>query len=315
LNLKPVVLCTFLAALIFSSVWLVEPARSQTQEQVITILPDGSVSPATPSIQRNGNTYLFTGDVNARGISIQKAGITIDGAGHVLLGPYNGTQSLWIIGNGPNQTVTNDSELWSTGIDAATGEIGNLTIQNLNVENFSIGIYLWTAGNIVRNNAFVEGIVGILVSGADNTITSNYIADNKNGVFFGSIGPNYLPTNIQIYENRFVNNIRQLSGCVCVDYNLTEPEHYWDNGTVGNYWSDYNGTEIGHTGIGSTPYIIDPLNMDRFPLTTSTVSPPTPPTDIHIDFAIGALIAVVVIAAVVIIRRRTKKPMPSILNV
>ena len=306
------VLCAFLAVLMFSTLWLAGPARSQTQEQVITILTDGSLSPSSEPIQRNGNTYLFTGDVYARGISIERAGITIDGAGHTLMGPYNGTQSLWIIGNGPNQTVTNDSELWSTGIDAVTNDIGNLTIQNLNVKNFSIGIYLWTSGNTITGNAFADGIVGILVSGADNTITSNYIADNKNGVFFGSNGPSYLPANIKIYENRFVNNTRQLSGCVCVDYNTTEGKHYWDNGTVGNFWSDYNGTEIGHTGIGSNPYVIDPLNLDRYPLTTSSVTPPTPTADLHLEFALAVVaIALVAVAAAVVLRRRRKRQAPN----
>jgi len=291
----------------FSLLLQTESVRGQPQGQVITILPDGSLSPPTDSIQRDGNTYLFTGDVYARGISIQRSGITIDGAGYTLMGPYNGTQSLWIIGNGPNQTVTNDSELWSTGIDAATNDIGDLTIQNLNVKNFSIGIYLWTAGNMVRDSSFIDGIVGILISGSNNTITGNYISDNKNGVFFGSSGPSYLPANVQIYENRFVDNIRQLSGCVCVDYNLTEPKHYWDNGTVGNFWSDYNGTEIDHSGIGSTPYVIDPLNMDRYPLTTSTVTPPTPAVDIHVEFLLAVVIVLAVLGVFVALRRRIKK--------
>jgi len=296
----------------FSTVWLAEPAKSQTQGQEITILPDGSLSPSSESIQRNGNIYFFTGDVYARGILIERPGITIDGEGHTLIGPYNGTQSTWIIGNGPNQTVSNDSELWSTGIDTVTNGIGNLTIQNLNVKNFSIGIYLWTDGNVVTGNSFVESIVGILISGADNNITSNYIADNKNGVFFGSSSPSYLPANVKIYENRFVNNTRQLSGCVCIDYNSTEGKHYWDNGTVGNFWSDYNGTEIGNTGIGSTPYIIDPLNQDRYPLTTSSVNPPTPAVDQHIEFTVAALGIVLVIVAVgLVLRRKSKKEAPE----
>jgi hypothetical protein len=39
------------------------------------------------------------------------------------------------------------------------------------------------------------------------------------------------------------------------------PAGQWDNGTVGNYWSDYlkvypNASQIGHSGIGDTPYLI-----------------------------------------------------------
>lgn len=47
--------------------------------------------------------------------------------------------------------------------------------------------------------------------------------------------------------------------------------NFWDDGSVGNYWSDYldrypNSSEIGHTGIGKTPYVIDQDNIDRYPL-------------------------------------------------
>jgi len=314
LKTKAAVLCACIAAVLFFTMLFVESAEPQPSAQVVSILPDGSVQPSSVAIQRNGDTYVFTGNVYARGISIEKPDITIDGAGYTLMGPYNGTQSLWIIGNGPNQTLTNDSELWSIGIDTVTNTIGNLTIENLNIKNFSIGVYLWTEGNKVTGNAITNSIVGILISGADNTITSNYIANNKNGVFFGSNGPSYLPANIQIYENRFVDNDRQLSGCVCVDYNFSEAKHYWDNGTVGNFWSDYNGTEVDHTGIGSTPYIIDPLNMDRYPLTTSSVTPPKVVPDIHVIIGIGALaVTAAALAVLIVFRRRKKKETPSVL--
>ncbi len=58
----------------------------------------------------------------------------------------------------------------------------------------------------------------------------------------------------------------QLNGCECKDLNTTEPPHSWDNGREGNFWSDYNGTDSNHDGIGDTPYTIDILNQDRYPL-------------------------------------------------
>jgi len=40
---------------------------------------------------------------------------------------------------------------------------------------------------------------------------------------------------------------------------------------MGNYWSDYlakypNASEVGNTGIGDTPYVIDEDNVDHYPL-------------------------------------------------
>jgi hypothetical protein len=40
----------------------------------------------------------------------------------------------------------------------------------------------------------------------------------------------------------------------------------WDDGSVGNYWSDYTGKDYNEDGIGDTPYIIDANNKDNYPI-------------------------------------------------
>ena len=37
----------------------------------------------------------------------------------------------------------------------------------------------------------------------------------------------------------------------------------WDNGSVGNYWLDYNGTDADGDGIGDTPYFIKSKVYDK----------------------------------------------------
>jgi hypothetical protein len=54
-----------------------------------------------------------------------------------------------------------------------------------------------------------------------------------------------------------------------------DARYIWDNGTIGNYWSDYNGTDQNNDGIGDVPYSFnafssmglgDIINIDNYPL-------------------------------------------------
>lgn len=46
----------------------------------------------------------------------------------------------------------------------------------------------------------------------------------------------------------------------------------WDNGMYGNYWPDYNGTDADGDGVGDTPYIINEVNIDHYPLVQANLS-------------------------------------------
>jgi parallel beta-helix repeat protein len=73
-----------------------------------------------------------------------------------------------------------------------------------------------------------------------------------------------------IYRNDFIGNRMQT-------YIYESTSNLWDCGypSGGNYWSDYNGSDLfwgtyqnmsGSDGVGDTKYIIDANNTDRFPL-------------------------------------------------
>ncbi len=40
----------------------------------------------------------------------------------------------------------------------------------------------------------------------------------------------------------------------------------WDNGSIGNYWSDYSGVDANDDGIGDTPYVISGASQDNYPI-------------------------------------------------
>jgi hypothetical protein len=91
-----------------------------------TIKPDGSIEPNTDFIwlQRNRNNYTFTADIFGT-ITVQKAGVTIDGAGHILEGYYQD----------PNMRGIN-----LVGQDETFNAYGNVLVKNLRICNFSDGI-------------------------------------------------------------------------------------------------------------------------------------------------------------------------------
>jgi parallel beta-helix repeat protein len=287
---------------------LVSTAASAVSTTTIFIQPDGTVTPSNVPIQRNGDIYTFTANVYDP-ILVQKSDVTLDGAGYSLIGPLTLAErkSEPVLGAGPNTTLPP----YIIGLDCDK-TVNGLTIRNLNVKDFNIGVYIRTTNNTLIENAVSGNTVGVLLSGSANKITRNYIFDNEEGLFFGFEQVNgsaaNIPSDIDISENSFINNTYQLSGCVCKVYNFSEALHSWDNGNRGNYWSDYNGTDANSDGIGDTYYRIDILNQDRFPLIQSTAQPPVPAAKVPVEaIVLGVSVAVVVAVAVLAYRQRRQK--------
>ena len=264
MNYKAVLAGVIVLVLVSSAILFSLNQQSSPRPRVF-IRANGSVEPASAPIERNGNNYTFTDDIRAEFV-VEKSNIVIDGGGHTLHGPYNGTaENLWVIGNGSDQVTGGTQIPYSIGVDLSGGASG-LTIANLRIENFSIGAYIWTEGNAFLNNSVSQCVVGVLLSGSGNNITQNSIAVNEVGLFFGTNEPGTVPLNLTVSQNSFVDNIRQLGGCLCQESNSSEPIHTWDNGRLGNYWSDYKGHDSNGDGIGDVPYVFDVQNEDRYPL-------------------------------------------------
>jgi len=150
-------------------------------------------------------------------------------------------------------------------------------IQNVNLQHNRIGILLFhSSENIIEMNTISENqIEGILIDHSNrNLIRCNSIVSNYYGI--GTVSGN---KNNHIYHNNFISNTKQVGyrSFAVRDGKPVYAEDVWDNGypSGGNYWSDYNGTDLysgpyqnetGSDGIGDTPYVIDENNVDRYPL-------------------------------------------------
>jgi hypothetical protein len=213
----------------------------------ITINSDGSITPATGPINRTGNIYTLTEDILEQTILIYRSDIMLEGAGHIINVPKKSE------GNTNYQTIG-----ISLQPDTDTDNVinrKNVIIKNLTVIG-SIEIYrgdncqiekvtaknIWIDGN---SNTIKDSTCGV---GLSNNARNNVITRNNiNSLWVGN----------DCYSNKFYLN----------NFNLTEyPGIFstisWDNGDIGNFWSNYttkypNAVELGTSGIGNTPYTIE----------------------------------------------------------
>jgi hypothetical protein len=214
--------------LIVSLSILALPVKAQAQEPLnLTIKPDGSIEPNTDFtwLQKNESTYTLVVDIFGT-ITVQRAGITIDGAGHTLQG---------------NQTV-NVRGINLVGHDETFNAYGNVLVKNLRIYNFLEGIYTPSNNNSFIGNRFENAGIHILGgSGEGDLVKHNTFVNARVFVDYNHGGLDV------ITENNFFNSgtLVDLADAPYVDRN------YWSN-----YTTVYpNATEVDGSGVWDTPYI------------------------------------------------------------
>lgn len=242
----------FLILLTLSSISIANIVSVQASG-LIFINADGRVE-GTNKIQRNGNVYTFTGDIDeSYGIIVETKEIVIDGKGHTL----KAIPRILPVGS------------WDFGIELTNVTSGDVTIKNLKILNFNIGIYVGTANNTIIGNTISGGNVGITIAECPNFIAGNRIENNLEGVFLGPIPYDHKEVYNIFYHNSFVNNTRHVYDCECTNPIWIQHLNIWDNGKIGNYWSDYSGIDADGDGIGDTPYSVTEDDFDTYPLMVS----------------------------------------------
>ncbi len=154
-------------------------------------------------------------------------------------------------------------------IDYEAGQIvivksSNITIKEQKIENTTVAIELWKTNNtIIANSTLTKNLIGVgIYNSTFNTVYGNNITSNKYGLEL------IYSNNNTIYLNNFIDNEYQYIMVDCKNNRFYSPIKvtYKYGGIIyenytGNYWSDYQGTDVNKDGIGDTPY-----QEDSYPL-------------------------------------------------
>ena len=287
----------------------------------VEITADGNVT-GTDKIQQDNNIYTFTGNI-VGSIVILRDNITIDGAGYALQG--NGYRYGIFIQdisseNGSDVLIKNLTIMnYETGVlySYYHGVDKVVILSGNTFKNNTRGIMCYNTNNIIiSDNKIVNNDFGIRSFIVQNIVVrGNFFSDNRIAVQFEGIGINYYTS---VCGNNFVNNTYHA---------IIDPEKLsnegatisWDNGSSGNFWSNYNGSDLNLDGIGDTPYVIDKNNQDNYPHMApfETQSSPEPepepepfPTTLVVA-ASGAFIAIVGIGLLVYFKKRKHAKMTN----
>jgi len=192
-------------------------------------------------------------------------------------------KQLSVIGNGSSETVIDGNEDGTVLlIDADKCIISGLNITNSGISEGQYGIMVRGNDNIITECAVSKGYHGIITVYAwrnqffDNIIWynkwqgllfhpgyENIVTDNtflKNGLY--GVACTSTSWGNEIHHNVFIENGGLTAQCV------DNGNNKWDDGSEGNFWSDYAGPDADGDGIGDIPYDLegDGERSDNYPL-------------------------------------------------
>ncbi len=229
--------------------------------------------------------------INCTGITVQNLELSDNLQGVLLINTSNSTITQNTIThqiNGielessSNNTITNNFIEANTNAGINLLDSDNNSFAGNTITGNTAGIYLnASSGNSIYRNNITANRYSLQFSNnfdaagsSNNTVKENIIALNQ---IYVDMEP-YANANNTFYHNNFIDNTIQLDDSYIGPYPtltyspiLSDPGNSWDNGSEGNYWSDYetkypDATELDSSGIWNTPYSVIYLGMDNFPL-------------------------------------------------
>lgn len=272
------------AGIYFETLIVDKPIRLIGEETQTTII-DGN---------RTGNViFIMANNVAVSGFTVQNsnntagssyAGVRVSGFNCNISNNYITRNKIGIF------VVSQDSRilmntLTNNGQGLALYDSSGVIVEANQFSGNTVGISLaLSSENIVRNNDVANSSAGghgitLSSNSYNNTIFTNDLKGNYHGMWLSASSDNWIIGNViadnellgveladsfnnTFYHNNFINNPKHIV--------LDESVSIWDNDypSGGNFWSDYAGVDIDGDGFGDTPYIINAVNRDNYPLIT-----------------------------------------------
>ena len=187
------------------------------------------------------------------------------------------TLGVALIASDNNTLIDNDVSLDTDGFYVFASS-NNVFSNNSATSNTGFGIRLsQSTDNFVNNNTLSNGISGVLIDNSTtNVLTNNNLFGNtqfgidsensdNNTIAGNTLSENvvraillFYSSNNTIFHNNISDDARTLAS--------VNSTNHLDKGLEGNYWSNYEGTDQDHDGIGNSPYAVDTNNTDHYPL-------------------------------------------------
>ncbi|XHH10024.1 MAG: nitrous oxide reductase family maturation protein NosD [Candidatus Bathyarchaeia archaeon] len=272
-----------------NGIWLVDSENNRIEQNIFSENSYYAIY-ASNSERNSFVSNSFTGN-GLKGTSHEQAvGSTGKAALYLVMSHSNQIENNQISGNGEGISFhgSNKNTIKGNILENTKGstvilfscENNTVTANTINA-NEGPGVKLWsTQQTNVFDNDITGNSLGILLDGAtENNIHHNNIEGNtgfgmqlKSASFYSGAS-----TNNTITQNKFIDNQPDgidVSIPGIYDWTHEGPQYEMvagpGNTWEANYWSDYydrypNASEVGNTGVGNTPYVINENNIDYKP--------------------------------------------------
>ncbi len=198
-SLNSVILFSFLTCIIlFASLANANFTPLPTLPTPIYIKSDGTVDPPTAPIQKIGNTYTLTGNINNT-IVIQLSNIVLDGDGYNITKPSVDTNNLMV------------PVSWLPGVRVA--DVNNVKIVNFSFEGCITGIVVDNSTNItIFHNLFRETLTGMVVyrSSCIDIVGNNLFLKEQSFATGITFQPSSGSQHVRIESNLIVGNSKEV---------------------------------------------------------------------------------------------------------